>query len=57
MKKKAIALYLIATLLMFSVGKIIPIEYNFIVYFVVLILFLGGVYFSLGINSDSDEKN
>lgn len=56
MKKKAITLYLIATLLMFCVGNIIPLEYNFIVYFIVLILFLGGVYFSLGINSDSEEN-
>lgn len=57
MKKKAITLYLIATLLMFSVGNIIPLEYNFIVYFIVLILFLGGVYFSIGINTDSEEND
>ena len=33
---------LIATLLMFSVGSI-PMEYNFIVYLAVFILFVGGL--------------
>lgn len=54
MKKASITLFLMATLLMFSVGKIIPMEYNFIVYFVVLVLFIGGIYCSLSIESDSE---
>lgn len=54
MKKAAITLFLLATLLMFSLGKIIPMEYNFIVYLVVLILFIVGIYCSLRIDSDSD---
>lgn len=53
MKKAAILLFLTATLLMFSVGSIIPIEYNFIVYLVVFILFIAGIYCSLSIDSDS----
>lgn len=54
MKKAAILLFLTATLLMFSVGKIIPMEYNFIVYLAVFILFLAGVYCSVSIDSDSE---
>lgn len=54
MKKAAITLFLIATLLMFSVGKIIPMEYNFIVYLAVLILFIAGIYCSVSIESDSE---
>ncbi|MCK1976202.1 hypothetical protein LNK15_03940 [Jeotgalicoccus huakuii] len=54
MKKLAIVFFLIATLLMFSVGTVIPIEYNFIVYLFVLIFFVGGVYCSVSINSDSE---
>lgn len=53
MKKTAILLFLTATLLMFSVGSIIPMEYNFIVYLAVFILFIAGIYCSLGIESDS----
>lgn len=54
MKKAAITLFLIATLLMFSIGKIIPMEYNFIVYLAVFILFIAGVYCSVSIDSDTE---
>ncbi|CEA03588.1 hypothetical protein BN1048_02139 [Jeotgalicoccus saudimassiliensis] len=53
MKKAAIFLFLTATLLMFSVGWIIPAEYNFIVYPAVFIIFIAGVYCSLSIESDT----
>ena len=38
---------------MFSVGTIIPVEYNFIVYLAVLILFIAGMYCSVSIDPDS----
>ena len=53
MKKVAILLFLTATLLMFSVGTLIPVEYNFIVYLAVLILFIAGMYCSVSIDPDS----
>lgn len=53
MKKAAIFLFLAATLLMFSVGTIFPVEYNFIVYLGVLILFIAGMYCSVSIDPNS----
>ncbi|CAD2075580.1 hypothetical protein JEODO184_00902 [Jeotgalicoccus meleagridis] len=54
MKKLSILFFLLGTILFFSLGPIIPKDYNLLVYLIIFLLFIAGIYCTVSIDDDTE---